>query len=318
MSWNICSLRKRAPELIHLINLHTPAVVLLQETLLYSEVESPAFQGYILLRKDRPNSTRGGVAILIKDDIPYTLMEIKNSNLTEVIAVKVPCNDSELAIASIYVPPSKGRYKTLKTIYDQLGDFFITAGDFNAHNTLWGAAKTNSTGRYVERLVTLRDSRLHLPPSPTRIHPNNPEKDAVLDFCVSHSTLEEIKIQVIADGSSDHKPVLMSLPDYLTIFNPNNLRLITNWDGIRVALSQIQWPEDAMPTISDIDKSVQLLKSHIQVAMLNNTKGIRLKNNYSRLIPKDIHRLIKRKRRAQHKFNSKRNSDIKTKIKKTK
>jgi len=131
-----------------------------------------------------------------------------------------------------------------------------------------GAARTNSTGRYVERLVTLRDTRLHLPPSPTRIHPNNPKKDAVLDFCVSHSTLEEIQMQVIADGSSDHEPILLGLPDYLTVFNPNNLRLITNCDGIRIALSHIQWPENLMLSISDIDNSVQLLKSHTQVALI--------------------------------------------------
>jgi len=68
-------------------------------------------------------------------------MEIKDSNHTEVIAVKVPCNDSELAIASVYVLPSKGRFKALKSIYDQLGEFFITAGDFNAHNTLWGGCE---------------------------------------------------------------------------------------------------------------------------------------------------------------------------------
>jgi len=315
LSWNVCSVRKRESELRHLLNLFIPAIVLLQETHLYPGVASPSFQGYNFLRLDRANSQRGGVALLIKDDIPYTAIEIKNTKFTEIIAIKIPCNNNEIVVASIYIPPSKGRFKELKGIFSQLGQYYILAGDLNSHNTIWGAPKTNEMGRYLERLLPLFDARLHIPPDVTRIHPTDHRKDAILDYCISHSTLESINIQVLPDGSSDHRPILLTLPDHCTIYNCNNTRLVTDWEGIAGDLSRITWPDGVDTCAEDIDTSVRLIQSHIQVAMLNNTKSIFMKNSYNRLIPLQIHNLIKRKRKLQHRFKKARNASLKNQIK---
>jgi len=131
LSWNVCSIRKRESEL-HLLNLFFLAIVLLQETHSHPGVASPSFQGNNFLGWDRANSQRGGVALLIKDDIPYTAIEIKTTKFTEIIAIKIPCNNNEIVVASIYIPLSKGRFKELKGIFNQLGQYYILAGDLNS------------------------------------------------------------------------------------------------------------------------------------------------------------------------------------------
>ena len=315
LSWNVCSVRRREPELRHLISLLLPAIVLLQETHLYPGVTSPCFSGYNFLRADRPNSQKGGVAIVIRNDIPYRIINIKNTKFIEILAIKIPCGNSEILVASVYIPPSKGRFKEMKGIFSQLGEFYVIAGDLNSHNPIWGARKTNETGRYLERVLRLFDARLHIPPDFTRTHPTNPDKDAVLDFCVSHGTLESIDIHVLKDGSSDHKPILLTLPEDCTIYNCSNTRLVTDWEGIASDLHKIVWPNSVDNSAEDINSSVRLIQSHIQVAMLNNTKAILMKNSYSRLVPKTIFKLITRKRKLQHRFNRFRNSSLKTQIK---
>jgi len=217
----------------------------------------------------------------------------------------------------MYVPPSKGRYKELKAIYERLGNFYITAGDFNAHNSIWGGHKTNLTGQYLEKLLLHLDCRIHLPPSPTRIHPNNPTKDSFLDLCLTHSTLTDIKVTVLPDGSSDHKPILLSLPENFTMINPRSVRLLTNWTGIAEDLHKVAWPSSVEANQIDIDNAVQIFNSYVQTAILNNTKGIKVKNNYQHLLPKHIFTLIKQKRKLKRKFLKNRTSKLKLLIKQT-
>jgi len=313
LSWNISSIRKRENELRHILNLYQPAIALIQETHLYPGIFSPSFQGYTVLRADRQTGKGGGVAILISDQIAYKPVNLPNITHTEAIAVTVPANGAGVAVVSLYVPPSKGRYKELRAIMGRLGQFYISAGDFNTHNLIWGGQKTNQTGQYLEKLMLHLDCRLHLPPSHTRTHPNDPSKDAILDLCFTHSNLTDIEIEVLQEGSSDHKPILISLPENFTMVSPKNIKLVTDWDGIAGDLGKVVWPTIVEAKKDNIDKAVKILTANIQAAMLNNTKGTNLKNKYRFLVPKPILKLIKRKRKLKHKFLTHRSSDLKLK-----
>ena len=314
LSWNVSSIRKRESELRHILNSYQPVIALIQETHLYPGLTSPSFPGYNLLRADRQTGKGGGVALLINDRVAYTPINFPNLANAEVSGVRVPAGGADIAICSVYVPPSRGRYKELKAIYERLGNFYITAGDFNAHNTIWGGRTTNLSGQYLEKLLLHLDCRIHLPTSPTRIHPNNPSKDSTLDFCLTHSTLTDVKLTVLPDGSSDHKPILITLPENLTILNPRRVRLLTNWIGIEEDLGQVAWPTSVEANQNSIDNAVQLFTSHIQASMLNNTTGITLKNNYQHLLPKNILKIIKRKRKLKRKFLKRRSPDLKSKL----
>lgn len=310
LSWNVSSIRKRECELRHILNLYQPAIALIQETHLYPGLISPSFQGYKFLRADRQSGKGGGVALLINDRVAYTPIDLQRPTHAEVIGVRVPADGAHVSICSVYVPPSKGRYKELKAIYERLGNFYITAGDFNAHNSIWGGQKTNQTGQYLEKLLLHLDCRIHLPSSHTRIHPNNPTKDSTLDFCLTHSTLTNVNVTVLPDGSSDHKPILITLPEKFTIVSPRNIRLLTDWTGIADDLNKVIWPTSVEANQTSIDNAVKTFTSNIQVAILNNSKGIKLKNNYQHLLPKPIFKLIKEKRKLKRNFQKRRSSSL--------
>jgi len=90
---------------------------------------------------------------------------------------------------------------------------------------------------------------------------------------------------------------------------------VTDWEVIASDLDKIVWPNRVDNCVEDIENSIRLIQSHIQVAMLNITKGILMKNSYSRLIPKTIHNLIKEKGKLQRRLQKARNLSIKNQIK---
>jgi len=74
---------------------------------------------------------------------------------------------------------------------------------------------------------------------------------------------------------------------------------VIDWEGNAGDLSRITWPDGVDECAEDIDISVPLIQSLIQVAMLKNTKALFMKNSYNRLIPLQNHNLIKAKRKLQ-------------------
>lgn len=75
----------------------------------------------------------GGVTILIKNDIPYSKINIINN---QAIAINVTLHKT-MTIYSLYIPPNDDIDKNeLKKLIDQLLKPFILLGNFNSHNVL--------------------------------------------------------------------------------------------------------------------------------------------------------------------------------------
>jgi len=105
------------------------------------------------------------------------------------------------------------------------------------------------------------------------------------------------------------------LPEDLTIFNPLNVRLKANWDGIAEDLDKVSWPTSEEPHEASIEIAIKTLTLNIQVAMLNNTKGVKLNNRYQHLIPRAILKLIKNKQKIKHSFQKHRKPNLRRKLK---
>ncbi|KAG5884054.1 hypothetical protein JTB14_037459 [Gonioctena quinquepunctata] len=93
---------------------------------------------------------RGGVAIIIKENIPSTLISI-HSRL-QVIAVQI-MHPIKITICNIYLPEFNWVIDHLKSIVDQLIQAFIFLGDFNSHNPIRGSEHLDQKGRIVEELI---------------------------------------------------------------------------------------------------------------------------------------------------------------------
>lgn len=128
-----------------------PFCICLQETHFKPDTKF-SLRGYNIYRKDIiPNlRARGGIAILLKDNIPINNIRIQSR--LQVIAVQI-LYPLKITICNIYLPDIYWNSDDLKDIINQLPTPFIIVGDFNSHNPLWGSDRLDTRGRTIEELI---------------------------------------------------------------------------------------------------------------------------------------------------------------------
>ena len=102
------------------------------------------WQPWIRERKDR-SAAGGGVAILIKKEIAYSIVYTDDIN-AETVAITFKQRDKEIALATVYNPPGKiVELETLKHLTHKYEHCIIT-GDFNSKHAYFGNDKSDSAG----------------------------------------------------------------------------------------------------------------------------------------------------------------------------
>ena len=114
-------------------------IIGIQETFLKPDVKFN-IAGYVTLRRDRLDASKGGLVTLIKHSIKY----ISSYNIKDVeeLYVEITTSTGYVTISYVYMSPS------LAVDKDKLKPLFISSkniivGDFNASSTLWGSPVTN-------------------------------------------------------------------------------------------------------------------------------------------------------------------------------
>ena len=142
-------LRARKTELIEHLKEHKPDFVTLNETKVLPKHKVP-IPGYESVRKDR-SSAGGGVAILIKKEIAYSIVYTDDIN-AEAAAITFKQRDKDIALATVYNPP--GKIVELETLKYQTEHCIIT-GDFNSKHGFF-LATTRVTALVTLFLTLLR------------------------------------------------------------------------------------------------------------------------------------------------------------------
>ena len=136
-------LRARKTELIEHLKEHKPDFVTLNETEVLPK-HKVSISGYESVRKDR-SAAGGGVAILIKKEIAYSIVYTDDIN-AETVAITFKQRDKEIALATVYNPPGKiVELETLKHLTDKYEHCIIT-GDFNSKHAYFGNDKSDRAG----------------------------------------------------------------------------------------------------------------------------------------------------------------------------
>ncbi|KAJ1519226.1 hypothetical protein ONE63_011168 [Megalurothrips usitatus] len=318
ISWNTQSVNKNIEGLREVAETYRPHIILLQETWLTPNHESPQVPGYSWERADRPNKTRGGVAILIHNTVPF-IRTAPPAGLvhSEVVGGNIQTGEGTLHISSIYTPPNQGRKGELQKVLRQ-HPHFIIAGDYNAHWEAWGSKKSNNTGRYLDALVNEYSFNIHIPPVPTRMDKKDRDKDSVLDYAITHGPLTDVALQVLPNMGSDHYPLLIQ-PLHLNLFIPPKLKIKRDWDRLAADLHFINWPTGAVGltpaavglTPAAVEEAAEHFTAELQAILLNSGTAIRLRAHERRLLP--LHIRVLRKERNQLLKSYKRTRDPTTK-----
>lgn len=209
LQWNCRGLYTNIDDIHDLFEKYSAVGFCLQETYLHEESLNP-FRRHNLFRKDRTDNSRasGGVAVVVPQSIPAKRLQLVTD--LEAVAVQI-CLDTVLTVCSLYLSPSSlVEQRELEKLCDQLPQPYIIAGDFNAHNPLWGSSKLDSRGKVVERVLLSRPLCLLNSGSPTYVN-SSTQGFSSLDISLCSPTLFSCLDWTVEQNprGSDHFPVII-------------------------------------------------------------------------------------------------------------
>lgn len=204
-TWNCNGIRNKSQELIHFLNEHKIDIMSLNETKLDSN-DKFSMRGYHILRNDR-NSNGGGVALLIRQGIPFVELPKIHCSIENVGILL----DNKISLFSIYNPPSNYFNDGCINKLINNNDKSIIFGDFNARHTIWGDRSSNRNGNtlfkylYDNPSCTLNFTEEHT------YYPYNNSSSSKLDLVLSKNIPHLSKPINLAELSSDHNPIVFTL-----------------------------------------------------------------------------------------------------------
>jgi ribonuclease HI len=185
MQWNCSGFRSHIHELRRFLDLCSvnPDVICVQETFLKAK-HVHRINGYSILRQDSDHATHYGLAILLKEGISHTLLQLEEVPGMERQGIEVSTDNGKLKIINVYISPSSSVTK------DQLSMLFsdrrcIVVGDYNAHSRVWKSGKTDRRGADLEEVVMEKDLVVLNTGQPTLNPRVGSVKDSVIDLSIA-------------------------------------------------------------------------------------------------------------------------------------
>lgn len=215
LQFNCNGLRDKLQEILNFMEQHNIQIAALQETKLSSRsnVSSP---NHSLIRADREKNKGGGIAFLIHNSVPFSIVSTPSpANTQEHVeqqAIKITSGNSSIVLINVYVPPYSSCPPGSTTSIDHLleQEHGIIMGDFNAHHSLWHS-NLNEDSRGTELAAQISESAYGVAndPTPTRVAGDTRSSP---DITIIHpSLLPASNWATHTSLSSDHLPIVIEL-----------------------------------------------------------------------------------------------------------
>lgn len=255
ISLNVNSIitNSRRANLLGFLVRHKPDIVLLCETKL-NKYHNLSFAEYSLYRNDRVNATQGGgTAILVKRGIAFRKVEhfdIQSFSCLETTVISLDLgNHKFLKVISAYATENSIRnfsdeftrlFQILRL--NDLDNYYILAGDFNAKHTSWLNSYNNTRGNFIRRFIDDNqfDFKFKFYSSVT---PSFPRGNSYLDvgFIDVRLEVETITSRTntipVLPYDSDHSAILMNV----CLPNDSVFSLLTEEGPYRYNFNKTDW-----------------------------------------------------------------------------
>lgn len=268
LAWNANGLLKRKTKLEMFLKTEQIDIALISETHLTSRLRADIY-GYKLYTCHHPSgNSHGGTAIYIRSSLQHYEVQSYSKPTIQAAILSVRLHvGTDVRVGAIYSPP---RHTVLRSEYDRLFAVmcpkWIAGGDFNAKHPLWGSRLTTTKGKNLYDSLMRNNVQCYSNGSPT-YWPTDPDKRSdCIDFFLSHGiSANYIDIQNMADLSSDHSPLILTISD--TILRKQTASKITskfkNWEQFREVIHNNLDLKIRLKTPEEIDAAMQYLQTVI-------------------------------------------------------
>ena len=220
---NIRNCRNKGVEISLFLNENDIEILTLNETWLKSNFKLDV-PNYNITRNDRPKRRGGGVAILVRDDIKFDIIDTCSAINTDNEAITILLKDSQnpISISTIYISPGSNINTTILNNIKNSADNIIITGDLNAKDTDFNCSKTAKWGMALKKV--LYDADLFVAENSKPTHKDSKTNtNEIIDYIISSPAIYN-NIQNLAlnnDLSSDHSAILF---DFTTNLFTTNLQ----------------------------------------------------------------------------------------------
>ena len=298
-SWNADGLRNRLGELIEFLYRVNVDILLLNETR-YTNTLKLKIKNYKVIRVDK-SSTAGGIAILIKNSIPYKIVQISNTGHIENLCIKLASN---VHIICAYCSPNKEfTYQNIESLIN-VGNRVLLVGDLNAKHQTWNCNRNNRRGRVLFQYAQQNNCSILFPDNPTH-HPWNGTTPSTIDIALNKNIRNASDIEVLHELSSDHNPIVITLTKQI---KDSNARIQydyenVDWSKFRQLLNGKLNINFKIVNANSIEQEAQRLTSIIQHCIDKTITSITCKQTHDKL-PAYILNLISLKNKIRKKWQT--------------
>lgn len=219
---------------------------------------------------DREGRHKGGVLILVKNNIQAIGICVDTESQAEIHGVRLSIKGEDITIYNIYCPADKElSLQRLQTPQENC----IVLGDFNSHSTNWGYNETDKRGDEVEdwqidsKMLLLND-----PEDPPSFYSRRWLTTSTPDLAFATDNVAKLTERRVLSqlGGSDHKPIKLSLDLDYSPYNPKtfprwNYRK-ANWEAFATLTNQYT------KSVKDNDQKINRATSNFNKAILKAAK----------------------------------------------
>lgn len=303
-NWNARSVRAKKIELGNFLAQQNIDVGVITETRLNPSTNF-SLPNHTVIRLDRPNSSGGGVAVLVKQGIRYQILPHPKTSVIEAIGVKIHALHGDVLLFAVYMPRQCLDTDGTSTLFAEdlqklsAKPGFVVAGDLNARHPLWQNHRHNRNGNLLADHLSSATCTVHFPDDPTFLSPAG--HTSTLDVFLSDLPLK--KPITHHELSSDHYPVVCELDCKPTVA-PQAMRRDyhrVNW----VAFSRLvdaRLPENAdLSSIEAIDNQLNVFEEAIHVAENACIRWVPVRRQFTQ-IDASTQRLIQQRNAVRRQF----------------
>ena len=234
------------------------------------EDDNIKIKGYNCFSKNIFNELNDGIAILIKQNLKYRLID---DFITNFLEVKIDTPLGPVSFATTYLPPRRS-YLPFPDIHKLVNNNHPTyiLADMNAQHTSLGNRNCNQVGKNIDRFLT-QGKLIHLGPNFPTFH--SPNSSTTPDIVLANNKVfHNIELTPGPLTLSDHLPIIMKITSK-AILKPTVPTLQfgkANWEEFEEEIeNKIQ--EETLPDNLDqqgIDTHLKNWFDTIETAMMNH------------------------------------------------